>query len=429
MTESISRITSYFLLGLSVALGLAFRMPVFFVVGAALLIASLWIELSRRSIQTYMQAGHLCQNNQDFAGAIAQYTQVIQRDPNYAEAYSERGKVRYFLGDRAGAMEDCSRALVLDANQVEAYLGRSLLKIDTPADALADCSSAIAIIEAQSEQAQRQVGYAKYYAARGTIRNLLQDYSGALADSTHTLSLDPTYWDAYICRGNANQGLGHLEVALADFSQAIELAPHLDAVSYWRRGSVHSQLRHYPEAIADFSQALQRQPDLLDARWQRGIAYVYSGQEPLAVTDFEQIVQAAPSGTAYYCLAIIQGSLGQFEAAKDSINEALKLDPTLASAYYVRGNLSYHPDNSASALADFQQAIALEQAQPRSVVIEDPHYLYERALALYRMGDSDAALSDLNQAGELCETYQYARFLSQVNTLFTDIHQGGNSVD
>jgi tetratricopeptide (TPR) repeat protein len=428
MNESAYRGITYFLMGVSFALGFALRMPVFFVIGFALLVASLWIELSRRSPKTLMQAGSDCQSQQDFAGAIVKYTQVIQRYPNHAEAYSERGKARYFVGDKAGAMEDCDRALALAPELVEAYLGRSLLKIDTPEQALADCAKAIAIIESKSETAQRQIGYAKVYAARGTVRNLLQDYSGALVDSERTLVLAPNYTDAYLCRGNARLGLGKLDAALSDFSQVIQLEPSL-AVGYWRRGMAYSQLRRYPEAIADLSQALQKQANLLEARWQRAIAYAHSGQAQLALNDFDAIVHQVPSGTAYYNLAIMQTLLGQIGAAKTSINQSLKLDANFASAYYVRGNLYYNPDNPADALADFQQAIALEQEQSESVVIEDPHYLYERALAQYRMGDSEVALSDLNQAAELCEQYQYSSFLTQVCTLFTDIHQGGNTTD
>ena len=53
------------------------------------------------------------QNSGDFTGAIEDYTEGINIDPNYALAYYNRGVARNELGDITGAIEDLEKAAEL----------------------------------------------------------------------------------------------------------------------------------------------------------------------------------------------------------------------------------------------------------------------------------------------------------------------------
>ena len=50
-------------------------------------------------------------------------------------------------------------------------------------------------------------------------------YNQAIEDYTSALSLDPNLTRAYAGRGHAHRRLRHHDAALADFGQAIRLAP------------------------------------------------------------------------------------------------------------------------------------------------------------------------------------------------------------
>ena len=50
----------------------------------------------------------------DYAGAIEDYTQAIELDPKFAEAYFNRGNAKHSSGDYAGAIEDYTKAIELD---------------------------------------------------------------------------------------------------------------------------------------------------------------------------------------------------------------------------------------------------------------------------------------------------------------------------
>ena len=46
----------------------------------------------------------------DYQGAIADYTKVIEINPQFASAYSIRGTSKYLLGDLKGACDDARKA-------------------------------------------------------------------------------------------------------------------------------------------------------------------------------------------------------------------------------------------------------------------------------------------------------------------------------
>src|SRR5277367_1019324 len=76
---------------------------------------------------------------------------------------------------------------------------------------------------------------AEYY-NRGNVRGKQGDFSGAIADFTKAIELNPTFALAYTYRGNARSHSGDPDGAIADSTKAIELDPKL-ALAYSNRGN------------------------------------------------------------------------------------------------------------------------------------------------------------------------------------------------
>jgi tetratricopeptide (TPR) repeat protein len=90
-----------------------------------------WItkENYAQKIKEYYELSERKFEQKDYIGAQADLNRVIQLDPNYAQAYKNRGGVKVILKDYQGALSDYNRAIQLDPGFVNAYNGRGFLKM------------------------------------------------------------------------------------------------------------------------------------------------------------------------------------------------------------------------------------------------------------------------------------------------------------
>lgn len=121
-----------------------------------------------QTAEEYFYSAYDKAENGEYYGAIEDYTKAIEINPNYANAYYNRGIAKKNLEDYYGAIADFSEAIELDPDDAAAYYNR---------------------------------GFAKYY---------LEDYYGAIKDYTRAIELDPdlaAVAAAYNNRGNAKSEL------------------------------------------------------------------------------------------------------------------------------------------------------------------------------------------------------------------------------
>ncbi|MGU9956866.1 MAG: tetratricopeptide repeat protein [Arenicellales bacterium WSBS_2016_MAG_OTU3] len=90
-----------------------------------------------------------------------------------------------------------------------------------------------------------------------------------------------------------------------------------------------------------------------------------------------------------------QNTKGNFEEAIKDFDEAIRLKPDYAAAYWWRGMAKYELKQYKEAIKDFDEAIRLKP---------DDYIAYRwRGLAWSKLGDNDKARSDLLQALKLAE--------------------------
>jgi lipoprotein NlpI len=91
----------------------------------------------------------------------------------------------------------------------------------------------------------------------------------------------------YANRGMAYGASRRFDLAIADFSQAINLTPSL-AATYYLRGLAYSQKDLNELAIADYTKAIALRPDVADTYIYRGIALARTGALDPAIADFKR---------------------------------------------------------------------------------------------------------------------------------------------
>ncbi|WP_341525069.1 tetratricopeptide repeat protein [Nostoc sp. UHCC 0302] len=226
----------------------------------------------------YIQGGDKYDKG-DFKGAAADYTQAIRLNPNYLNAYNNRGLARFNLGDFQGAVDDYNKALKINPKDAEPYNNRGLSRynLGDKQGAIADYSQAIKL----------NSNYALAYNNRGIARSNLDDNQGAIADFNQALRINPNFAEAYSGRGLARYQLKDKQGAVADYNQAIKINPKL-APAYTGRGIARSDLGDKQGAIADLNQALQLNPNFAPAYTLRGITRYQLGDKQGAIADLQK---------------------------------------------------------------------------------------------------------------------------------------------
>ena len=151
---------------------------------------------------------------------IEYYSKALELDPNLASAYAKRGMLYYFQGKYRKVIEDFENYTRLQPDNAEGY---------------------------------RMLGMGYLYAG---------SYDGAIATFNQALAVDPHLISALCYRAEAYRRSGESREALADSTEAIQLAkePRILADAYITRAKVYRELGFQDKAFADIRAALLKDP-------------------------------------------------------------------------------------------------------------------------------------------------------------------------
>lgn len=160
----------------------------------------------------YFSIGNSYYEKGDYQGAITNYNQALQLNPNFAEAYCWRGAAHYAIGDKISAISDFNQGLCIN-----------------PSDAIA-------------------------HSNRVAVHFELGDKQKAIDDFNQAIRLNPNYARAYYNRANTYADIGYKQRAIEDYTQALDINPNY-AKAYYDRAVVRSGIRDKLGEINDFEKA------------------------------------------------------------------------------------------------------------------------------------------------------------------------------
>lgn len=102
---------------------------------------------------------------------------------------------------------------------------------------------------------------------------------------------------AYTNRGIAHASRGDHKRALADFSEAIRLAPD-SPFPYYNRGNAYYDRTEYARALADYDAAIERGPELALAYFNRGLTHQKLGHRGKSIEDYQKALSLDPGSQA-----------------------------------------------------------------------------------------------------------------------------------
>ena len=419
---------------------------------AALLLAGVLTACGNQDPQALVSAArdHLQKN--DPAAAIIELKNALQEKPDFPEARLLLGKALLESGDVVGAEAELRKAREVNylPDEVSPLLAKAWLgqgearkvteafdqvRLESP-QAQADLLTSLAIAWRAQGKAETfrqrldaalelQPEYAPALIERARLKAADRDFKAAVAELDRLIAREPKNAEAIKLRGDVLlYGLGERDQALAAYQSAVEAAPkYLDGHSALVR-LLMAQSRHEEAA-----QALQK---LSAVSASHPVTLYLQAQQAVQKQDFklarervQQLLKRTPdSPTANELAGVIELQNGSVQQAQNHLAKALQAAPELrvARRALVLAHLrSGQVDQAIAALpagltpekADADEAMlsvagrahmakgdfALAQAYFKRAAAADPKDPAKRtslALSQFRLGQTDLALTELN---------------------------------
>lgn len=184
-------------------------------------------------------------------------------------------------------------------------------------------------------------------------------YPEAVLSFSRALAIRSDLADGYLFRGRANAALGRLDLAVQDFSKAIELRPQ-GAEAFVERAATRLDQEDYAGVIADCGEALKRDSRIALAYSLRGRAVRQTGNPERALEDLNRAVDLSPDHSNYFQRAATYQLLGQHKLALADLDEVVALKPDSPQAYFARAQSRRATGDLAGADRDHKQAVFLD---------------------------------------------------------------------
>jgi tetratricopeptide (TPR) repeat protein len=198
---------------------------------------------------------------------------------------------------------------------------------------------------------------------------------------------------AYSNRGTAYLGKGELDIAIADYTEAIRLDPKT-AILHLNRGTAYSAKFEYDRGIRDLDEAIRLNPKLAGAYNIRGAAHASNGDSDRAMRDLDETIRLDPKqATAYASRGVVYSQKHDYDRAIRDFDEGIRLDSKNAVLYGNRGHSYIMKGDHDRAIADLNEAIRLD---PKDAILYS-----DRSAAFREKGDLERAIADADQAVRL----------------------------
>jgi predicted O-linked N-acetylglucosamine transferase (SPINDLY family) len=289
------------------------------------------------------------------------------------------------LGRLEEAIACYRRALELKPDFAQAYnnLGIALSLHGEMEEASSAWHRAIELepgfLEARSNLARMRAEQGQLHAAEVTWRSVLE--------------LQPSYAEAHEGLARTLRQAGQLDGAILSWRRAVELKTH-DAGTLNNLANALAEARRHDEAVACYQKVLELKPDYAEAHCSLGAALQEQGKFDEAIACCQRSIELNPKFTvAYYSRGNVLYRLKKVDEAILSYRQALELEPNYADAHLHLGMALKEQGRTDEAIESWQKAVELS---PQSAAAH-----LHLAAALREKGHLAKAIAHFRQAAEL----------------------------
>lgn len=322
------------------------------------------------SVEDFVKRGEHHYNADRLDQSLADFTEILRRDPKHSYALSSRGWIFYDKGDNATSLAAFNAAIEADPTMLYAYRGRAMVRLDNDESELAVADLTHAITNASDKEE-----LADFYNERGVAYARLSETYDAIADFERAIDANPEHAWAHANHGDMLMDLDRYEDALQSLAKAIDLDPK-EAEFASLMGMAAHGLGNHEQALKMYSLAIKNDPKVP-----------------------EYFIEQAK------CLA----ALDRYEDAGRSLRTAIEIDETDDEIQNRVGIVAYGLGAYSLAYGYFHKASELDS--------ENSYYWYNRGQSSFKMRDFDLAHQELNRAIRLMEDHDFYSLRGNVNSI------------
>ncbi|MGC2621444.1 MAG: tetratricopeptide repeat protein, partial [Acidobacteriaceae bacterium] len=323
----------------------------------------------------YAELGNWYGSRNQFACAATALKSAVRLNPKSAMLNYLLGLAYYESHDFNDALPPLRHSLAADPRAIKPHLllASVFTQINQPQDAASEWAASLKI-DSTNSMALHGLSHAlitmgDYPSDIGLLKNVKLD---------DDLSLDLAI--AYSKTGMPDDSVATLKAALAKSPDSIPLSNALVTVY------LKIEQTDLAEQIAQ--KCYKAHPDDRSAQVSYLRTLVVNGDWAPATPIGNKLLAEDPhSFDALYMVGVMERQSGDFTAARDHLTEAMALDPSLANLRFNLGVTLARLHDSAGAVTQLQQAIALGD--------HDPEAHFELANALRAVGQTDSAKQEM----------------------------------
>jgi tetratricopeptide (TPR) repeat protein len=263
--------------------------------------------------------------------ALSCFDEAIRLNPDFAEAWYDKGATLGKLGQHGEALSCFDEAIRLNRD------------------------------------------YAQAWHHKGTPLDELGQHEEALSCYDEAIRLKPDFPEAWYDKGVTLANLGRHEEALSSYDEAIRLEPDF-AEAWYNKGVTLGQLGRDEEAVSCYDEAIRLNRDYAQAWNNKGTMLGKLGRYKEALSCFDDAAKLKPDHTeAWYNKGLTLSSLGRYEEALSCFDEAIRLGLDLAEPWYEKVILTLEQGLESVASRNMKQAEegALELVELRKEADKD----------------------------------------------------------